>query len=497
MGIVQKQGFKIAGITYLGIIVGAINTMFVYPRVFGAEKHGLILLLLSLATLITQFAHLGIPNVIIQFFPLLKNRKHFIYRIITQLPILAFIVLSLLFQFFGDSLFSTYNIKNELFEQYQVFVLPLVVMFVIFEVFCGLARAELKTVVPAFLKEFLIRVLTLILLISYSLELISFHEFMIYWLACYVLNAFLLSMYLVYNKLFKLSFGFEFAPNRDLKFKMINYGLVTLFTLSATILVNRIDLLMLAYFHELKDVAFYSVALYMSTLIQIPARSIIQIGKPLLAKAWNSEDLIEIQNLYSKSALNQMIFGSAVFVGIWLSIDDILLLIPVRYQGIKFVFLFLALSKLVDTSCGLNGGVIVTSKKYKFDLYINLILIVLTFVTNLLFIPNYGIEGAAFATSLSIICYNIIKWFLLKKWFGLNPFDINYLKALLTSLIVLVLVSFFPSLSVSPSLSILFRSLLVFILFLFLHYKFNLSPDVHNLIRTYKSQLTNKFFKNP
>ena len=490
MGIVQKQGLKIAAITFIGVLVGALNTMFVYPRVFGPEKHGLIIFILSIATLITQFTHLGIPNVIIQFFPELKNRKHFIYRISTQIPLLSLAIFGVIFSLFSKKLFSEYSNQSDLFNEYQNLVIPLVALLVVFEIFNAISRAELKTVFPSFLKEFLIRAATLILLGCYYFEYISFGDFMFYWLCSYATNVFLLAFYLVYNKFFKFSFGFPLVPNKLVGTRMINYGLVTLFTVSATILVNRVDLLMLAYFHELEDVAFYSVALYMATLIQIPARSIMQIGKPLLAKAWNSDDRIEVQNLYSKSALNQMIFGSAVFVGIWLNIDDILLLVPIKYQGIKYVFLFLGLSKLIDTSCGLNGGVIVTSVKYKYDLYINLILIVSTIGTNLLFIPYYGIEGAAFATSLSIISYNFIKWYLLKKCFEFNPFNLNYLKGLLLSFVVYAVVALLPSVFDSAICNIFLRSLIVCLLFVYLHYHFKVSIDIYNLL----FQLKNKIF---
>ena len=76
MGVVQNQGIRIALISYIGILVGALNTMFIFPRVLGAEKHGLVMLLLSIATVFTQFVHLGVPNVIIRFYPILQKRRN-------------------------------------------------------------------------------------------------------------------------------------------------------------------------------------------------------------------------------------------------------------------------------------------------------------------------------------------------------------------------------------------------------------------------------------
>ena len=40
------------------------------------------------------------------------------------------------------------------------------------------------------------------------------------------------------------------------------------------------------------------------------------------------------------------------------------------------VFFYLGLAKLIDVSAGVNGAIIATSEKYRFDLYINLVLII-------------------------------------------------------------------------------------------------------------------------
>ena len=94
MGIIQKQGVRITLITYLGIIIGALNTMLIFPRVLGPEKHGLVMLLLSIATVFTQFIHLGVPNIIIRFYPYFYEKKKFIHRLAFQLPIMALMLFS-------------------------------------------------------------------------------------------------------------------------------------------------------------------------------------------------------------------------------------------------------------------------------------------------------------------------------------------------------------------------------------------------------------------
>lgn len=489
MGVVQKQGIRIALITYLGILVGALNTMFIFPRVLGAEKHGLVMLLLSIATVFAQFLHLGVPNVLIRYFPYFEGRKKYLYRIMSQVPLMSLVLFTLFLCLLGEYIFQSYTLKSVLFKDYQSFVLPLVAFLVVFEVFVGLSRSELKTVYPSVLREFVLRVTTFMLLCLYSFKILSFDQFMIYWLGVYALNVLLMIAYLMKHKLFRLSFGWPLVHDHKLGLQMVNYGLVTLFTLSATIFVNRIDVLMLGYYLDLENVAYYTIAFFMATLIQIPGRSIMQIGKPLLAKAWERNDRGEIQNLYHKSALNQMVIGSLVFIGIWLNIDDILLLVPEKYQGVQYVFLFIGIAKLFDTSCGLNGGILVTSEKYRYDLLINLILILLTFGTNLVFIPLYGIEGAALATAISVILYNLLKWYLLKRWFGFQPFNFRFVLGIITGLTITFLIPFIPIQFEFVLMRIIVKSILISILYGVSILALNVSPDLTTAFKSMKSKI--------
>ena len=485
MGIVQKQGIQIALITYLGIIIGAVNTMFIFPRVLGAEKHGLVMLLLSIATVLTQFVHLSLPNVIIRFFPYFKAKKKFIYRIALQIPLMALVLFGVFLFLLGDSIFHSYISKSSLFASYSNYLLPLVGSLVLFEVLASISRSELKTIFPAFLRELILRISTFVLLVFYFLNYIDFSDFMFFWIGIYSLNVAFISIYLFSKRLLKFNFGWPFLDDALLGKDMINYGLVTLFTVSATIFVNRIDILMLGHYLTLENIAFYTIALFMATLIEIPARSIIQIGKPLLAMAWERDDRGEIQDLYYKSALNQMIVGSLVFIGIWMNIDDILLLVPEKYQGIQYVFFFIGLAKLFNVSCGISGGVLLTSNKYRYDLYINLLLIGLTLFTNMIFIPIYGIEGAALATAISIVIHNLVKWYLLKKWFGFQPFTYRFLLGVIISLITLFITSLISFDFEMLIVRIILKSIFILFSYSLMIISLRVSPEINKFVFKY------------
>ena len=484
MGIVQKQGISVAFVSFVGVVIGALNTLFVFPNVLGAERHGLVMLILAIATVIAQFAHLGIPNTIIRFFPYLKDHKKYIYRLALQIPLMSIALLVIGAFLFGDWFFQSYAQKNALFDQYQPFLLPLVASLVFFEVLLSISRSELKTVFPAVLREFVLRLMTLLLLGAYFMNWIDFDQFIYYWLAIYGLNVFLLCAYLLSSNYLKLEFGFPLLPENSLAKKMLHYGGITLLTSSAAILVNRIDVLMLGHYLKIENVAFYTVAFFMASLIEIPARSILQIVKPLLAKAWSDGDVNEIATLYRKTSINQMIIGLLLFIGIWMSIDDVLTFVPEKYQGIQMVFFYVGLAKLIDVSAGVNGTIIATSDKYRFDLYINLFLILVTVITNVIFIPKYGIEGAAMATALALFIHNVVKTLVLYSFYKIQPFQIASFKLIAIGFATFFLVRVIPVDVIEVTwLRILLRSLLITGLFTFAVVGFSISEDVNTLYK--------------
>mgnify|MGYP001403901560 FL=1 len=480
MGIVQKQGISVAFVSFLGVIIGALNTMFVFPNVLGAERHGLVMLILSIATVIAQFAHLGLPNTIIRFFPYLKDHKKYIYRLAFQIPIISVLLLVICAFLFGDFILQGYSNKNELFDQHQILLLPLVASLVFFEVLLSISRSELKTIFPAVLREFVLRLMTLMFLGAYFMSWINFDQFILYWLALYGLNVFLLCVYLLSSNYLKLQFGFPLFPDNSLAKKMLHYSGITLLTSSAAIFVNSIDVLMLGHYLKIENVAFYTVAFFMASLIEIPARSILQIVKPLLAKAWSEGDVNEIATLYRKTSINQMIIGLLLFIGIWMSIDDVLTFVPEKYQGIQNVFFYVGLAKLINVSAGVNGTIILTSDKYRFDLYINLFLILVTVTTNVFFIPKYGIEGAAMATALALFIHNMVKTLILYSFYKIQPFQMATFKLVAIGISTFLLVLIIPVDVIEITwLRILLRSFLITALFTFAVIVLSISEDVN------------------
>ncbi|HQZ41681.1 MAG TPA: lipopolysaccharide biosynthesis protein, partial [Flavobacteriales bacterium] len=69
MGIIARQATLNTLLAYLGIGLGFVNVVLLYPKVLDADQFGLTRLLVSLATIAAQVAQLGAENTVIRYFP--------------------------------------------------------------------------------------------------------------------------------------------------------------------------------------------------------------------------------------------------------------------------------------------------------------------------------------------------------------------------------------------------------------------------------------------
>ena len=144
------------------------------------------------------------------------------------------------------------------------------------------------------------------------------------------------------------------------------------------------------------------------------------------------------------------------------------------------------MAKLIDVSAGVNGTIIATSDRYRFDLYVNLLLILVTVVTNAIFIPIYGIEGAAMATALALFIHNVVKIIVVYLFFRIQPFQMATIKLLFLALVIFFIVRFIPFEGIEIVwLRTLIRSLFITLLFVSAVLRFSISEDFTALFKNY------------
>jgi O-antigen/teichoic acid export membrane protein len=197
------------------------------------------------------------------------------------------------------------------------------------------------------------------------------------------------------------------------------------------------------------------------------------------------DDRKQIEILYKKSSLTQLVIGGLLFVLIWFNIENIFKIIPhgnEYAQGMWVVF-FIGLGKIFDMSTGINQEIVGTSKYYKIDLAFYPILGLVAIGANMYFIPKYGITGAAIAAAISVLLFNTVRFFFLLFAMKIQPFSVGTLKALLVFAIVFIVNYFLPHIQNHFILDSCYRSIVIGAIFIASVLTLKVSEDIDMLVQ--------------
>lgn len=433
MGLVVRQSIITTIISYVGVAIGYVNLLYLYPRFLSPEQVGLMRTLQDSAILMAQFAQFGLAQSIIRFFPKFREQvdqgKPFINLVMIS-GIGTFAVFLVIFFAFQSSIVGYFETNAADFIHYTGLALWLTfitVMSTLLEVY---SRSLLKNILPNFLKEILVRVCLGLLALLYFKEFLSFNQVMIGSVLTYVI-AFLI-LFVVLAAEGRLGIGFSFSPEPELRREIIRFSLLSFAGTAGMIVIGKVDSIMVAGLLGLAPVAIYTTSFYMATVIEIPKRAMTQVATPLISRGFEKNDMVEISKIYRKTALNQFIIGTLLLIGIAANLDSIFYFMPKGeiYSAGKWVVLIVGAGKLVDMLFGPSSEIIVYSKHYPFNIVLIVVLAGLIVTANNILIPLYGINGAAAAAALTMITFNIVKFVFIWWKLGLQPLSVRFLTVL-------------------------------------------------------------------
>ncbi len=487
MGIIIRQGILTSIIAYVGVAIGAFNILWLFPKFLDADEIGLITAVQNVAMLFASLARLGTPRITEKFFPIFKNpaagHQGFL-PLLMAYGTLGFSLFCLIFLLFRDFWLSIYDKNAQELNQYFYHIIPLVLFLIFQGILEAYMRVHLKTVTTSFYREVVLKALLAGVVLLYFAGWISFPQVVTGIVITYGLIDLLLLQYIFQSKVLFFNIRQEFLKRSLLK-EMVQYSLFIVLAGLGSMIVSKIDTLMIPYLLGLKETGIYAIAFYMGTVIEKPRYAISQITTPILSQELADENHDKVRELYRKSAINQLIVGGLLFLGIWGNIDAIFNIIPnaETYEAGKYVVLFIGLARLVEMGAGVSSEIIVQSKYYKFNLVGVVSLSVLLVITNLIFIPVYGITGAAMATLLSVFLGKAINFVFVWKKFHVQPFDRRTLMLVGIILLTYYLSTLLPEIF-SVWIDILLRSALITIVFLGLTYALKISEEFNGLVIT-------------
>ena len=486
MGIVVNQSYKNIIIISIALVIGGVNTLYFYPVFLKAEYYGLVVFLLATSNLLQPLISFGSQHTIIKYFSSYNSAKEkdiFMSSIIF-LPIMTIIPICYLVVQFHDIIASFLSLKNPIIESYVWVIFLVAFATSYFEVFYSWARVQLKSVFGNFLKEIYPRVSIFILLLLVFFDIISKENFVWYLTGFYYLRLLVMIAYSL--KLYTPNFYFKLPVNTK---QILSYSIYIFLAGSAASILIDIDKFMIPQKEAISQTAFYAVAVFIATVVEIPGRALFQIVNPLVAKALNTNNFTELKMLYKESSLNLLIISGLFFLLINLNIVPFYELMDnPSYGTAVWVVLMISLSKLILMSFGCGPAILATSKFYKITLPFSIGMALSVYFLNDYLIDLMGINGAALSTLIVVAVFTFLKIIYLKSKLNLSPYSFNSVKTLfiIGSLFLIFENISFPFKGISL---IIINSLIIGLVYTLIVYYSNLSGTLNKFLMNVLSKL--------
>ncbi len=491
MGVIQKNSFWSTVIGYLGVALGFVSSVILFPRLLTPEEVGLTNVFRNGAIILAQLSALGGSNIVLRFFPMFRSadgKYNGIFTFTFLLSVAGVLLFSALYIIFRPAIVDYYQGQSALFVKYCMLVLPIGAATVFFTLFSSWLRSMMRVIASAVYIEVALRCASMAAVLVYATGCISFEAFVWFFALGFAVPA--VGLWLHCRRTGMITFSLRVTDQMRKYWKpALLYGIFCLFASMGSSLVGSIDSMMLARI-GLESVAVYGIALNFVSMLFMPYRAMVSSASPLVAQYWHENSLRKLQNLYRKFSLNIVIVSLAFFLVVWLNVDLVYSLMKPVYATGKWALLILFAGRFFDMACGLNGTILGTSRKYRWDLYLSLLLIASAIVTNLLLIPPFGIEGAALATTISVVGINLARVLIVRRYFRLQPFSRPMLTVLLLAGAAWAAVAFIPPVGHWLA-DLAMRCALVGAIFGLPVYRMKISPDLNAMIDNMASQALN------
>ena len=480
MGIVIKQTSKNIFTISVALIIGGVNTLYFYPEFLKDEYYGLVVFLLATSNLLQPLMSLGAQHTIIKFYSSFKDKisKDAFLSSIIFIPLIVIIPITFFVVKAHDIIGEFLSIQNPIIQSYiwVIFLVSFATSY--FEVFYAWSRVHFKSVFGNVLKEVYPRISVLILLSLVAFDFLTKESF-VWWLTgFYYLRLLIMVVYslIIYTPKFSFTLPENFK-------EILSYSLYILLAGSAASLLIDIDKYMIPQKEAISQTAYYAVAVFIATVVEIPGRAMFQILNPMVAKAINDNDSLKLNDLYQKSSSNLLIVSGFFFLLINLNISSFYLLMNNEfYSDAILVVLIISLAKLIQMSFGCGPAILATSSFYRITLPFSIAMAISVYFLNDVLIDLYGINGAAISTLIVLSIFTILKVLFIRFKLKINPYNLNTIKILLIVLVLYLSIGYIGFMY-SAFLDILLRSVIVSIIYMSLIYYLGLSKSINQIIR--------------
>ena len=207
------------------------------------------------------------------------------------------------------------------------------------------------------------------------------------------------------------------APTRQWESRLFTLGTPMLISSSLFLVISWSDTLMLGYFLPEDQVGMYRIVFKIATLITFAQFALNTVVAPMVSAM--SEEREKLHELAHKVAQLNLVTAGPIFLAIVFLGPILISLFGVAHANEAYPWLILlAIGQLTNAFAGPVLNILNMTGYEKSAQNTMLVIAVLNIVFNYLLIPSYGPFGAAVATTITMMGWNIWAAYLVFKYHG-------------------------------------------------------------------------------
>ena len=454
-----KQAFLFTIINYIGVLIGVVSTVLIYPQ--DKELLGIIRFVDACAQIIFPIIVLGSTHALINFYPKLSERlqgKLFSYSMLSMIKLTIGVGIVLLL---GSYVYDGAELR------YVVMGFVLAISMAYIELFRRQATNLQRLSFPTFFEKIIPKIAlpTVFLIVVYGS--FSIDNAVWYYIVSYYVIAIVIGAYIYRHFKFNWHWKYDDLFTYVGKKEYYAYSLFAFAGSFGSFFAFRVDSLMIPYFISYEANGTYNIGVTLASTLAIPATGVFALYAPIISDLIKRAELRTLNMKYKEVARNLFFIGMLLFSCVAVGIEPLFQLLPTYDKlapSLPIIYL-LGINVVINMSTGFNTEIISYSKYYRFNLVSILSLMVLNVVLNyvLLAYTDLGIFGVGLASLLSLTLFNIAKTYYIYQKMKLWPFDTNFFKLLLLMVTFVVIIFSIPN-SSHPLLVLVLKVGLVIIL---------------------------------
>ncbi len=154
MGGIAKQSFSNLISITLAFLLGAINTVVLYPMFLGSTRQGLVVAILALSNLVQPLLSMGMQHAVVKFYSSYDKKydRDALLTAAVVFPLGVILFASLIFWWQYDAIVALVASTNPDMGRYAFMILLIAIATALFEIFYNWLRVQYTTVFGNFLK---------------------------------------------------------------------------------------------------------------------------------------------------------------------------------------------------------------------------------------------------------------------------------------------------------------------------------------------------------